>query len=216
MTLAREASRRSEAVAKVKREFEPRGFRAIDNPDPEILPEWLRPFRPDMILLGPERNMAVEFREFPGSIEESEKSGNLARETRKHERWNHLLMLLEPEPYTVPSAEEIGRAIEEFDNPTPETSRKLDFVRAWAVFEAAARSAGEKLDPEGKARRLPTIAVLEKLASLGALDDAKVSELEDLAAIRNRLVHGGLDTDVPSTGADTLLREARQLVEADA
>lgn len=216
MTLASEASSRIEAAGKVRREFEPRGFRAIEQPQPEALPEWLRAYHPDMILLGPDRNMVVEFRQFPGSPDQSRESGDLARETRKHNEWSYLLMLLEPEPYSVPSAEEIDRAIKEFGNPTPETSKKVDFVRAWAVFEAAARLAGERLDPSGKATRLPTIAVLEKLASLGALDDATVSELEDLAAIRTRLVHGGLDVDVPPTGADRLLSEARQLVEAEA
>jgi REase_AHJR-like len=203
-----------DVLARLRDEFGPQGYTLIAQPGAEHLPDFVGNYRPDALLVGPGRNIIVEIKTFPSSSDENLRAEFLAREIPKHENWSFLLVLAKPPSYGTVDAPRINRAISEFRNPHSELSRKQNFVMAWAVFEAAARFAEERLDPDRTRRNLPTFAVLEKLASLGELDDAKVAELIDLATIRNRLVHGGLDVDVPPEATDKLLAEAQQLVEA--
>jgi uncharacterized protein YutE (UPF0331/DUF86 family) len=203
-----------EALTRLRQQFEPKGFSLIERPEPNQLPEFIGNYRPDALLIGPRSNILVEFKSFPSSEEKNIRAEFFAREVRKHDDWNFLLVLLRPETYGTASASEIRRVLGEFSKPTKEFNRKQEFVMAWAVFEAAARYVESRLDPEDVISDLPTFAVLEKLASIGEFDDDKVSELADLADVRNRLVHGGLDVEVPETAVDRLLADARQLVEA--
>jgi hypothetical protein len=216
MTFNVEPSVKREAIGQLRAKYEPSGFRLVEDPVDEQLPDLLRKYRPDVLLVGPAgNNIVVELREFPGSPEDIRQSESLARDVRTLGDWSHLLVIIGPAPYSLPSPEDVSHAIEQFDRPTEVERLKTDFVRAWAIFEAAARLAGERLEP-GRSMRLPTAAVLEKLTSFGAWEDSTLSELEDFADLRNRLVHGGLTVAVPEKAASRLIKEARHLLKYEA
>jgi REase_AHJR-like len=216
MTINVAPSVKQEAIARLGAKYEPNGFRLVEHPVDERLPVLLRKYRPDVLLVGPAgNNMVVELRELPGSPDDIRQSESLARDVRNLGDWSHQLMIMGPAPYSLPSPEDVSHAIEQFDRPTEVERLKTDFVRAWAIFEAAARLAGERLEP-GRSMRLPTAAVLERLTSFGALEDSTLSELEDFADLRNRLVHGGLTVEVPESAASRLIKEARRLLEYEA
>lgn len=202
-----------EALRRLREEFEPQGFSVIENPTPEQLPAFIGNHRPDALLLGPTGNMIVEIKKFPSSDEENVRAEAFAREIPKHKDWKFLLVLLKPDSYPTLDAAEISRAIDQFDAPSSDFSQKQSFVMAWAVFEAAARLTRERIDDDKKVADLPTFALLERLAFLGALDDQEVARLTELAMTRNRIVHGGLDETIPSTAKESLLTLARRLME---
>ncbi|MCE8546945.1 hypothetical protein KBY25_14025 [Ruegeria pomeroyi] len=81
------------------------------------------------------------------------------------------------------------------------------FLASWAAFEAA----GRRVFKNRLARPQSPARLISVLAEEGVLFGAKVEVLRGLAAKRNSLIHGGLDTEVSLHDIQTMIEAVKEV-----
>lgn len=182
------------------------GYRLVKNPHGDELPDFLGSYRPDAILVGPQKIMVEVL--YKGEPQAQTKLDALRSLLTGRDDWRLEIVYAGVRPPTVSptSAVRLRQTldrIESMDDADPGA-----FVMLWPVMEAAARL----LVPDETRRPQSPGRVVELLASHGVIVPSDADFLRQAATLRNRIVHGELDTAVPQDMRQRTERIAQQVV----
>ena len=184
------------------------GYRLIKNPHGSDLPSFLGSYRPDAILLGP-TNIVVEVL-YKGQTDAPEKIEAIRSMLAGRAGWRLEIIYagVQPQNFAPTSPDRLRETldhIEALDEGDPGA-----FLMLWPVLEAATRI----LAPAETRRAQSPGRVVELLAAEGHVVPNDADLLRQSAALRNRLIHGELDTEVPPDLRRQTERIARELVRS--
>lgn len=182
------------------------GYRLVKNPHGDDLPGFLGSYRPDAILLGPQKIMVEVL--YKGEPQSQTKLDALRSLLTGRDDWRLEIIYAGVRPPIVSPTStarlrQTLERIEGMDDADPGA-----FVMLWPVMEAAARL----LVPDETRRPQSPGRVVELLASHGIIVPSDADFLRRSANLRNRIVHGELDTAVPQDVRRRTERIAQQVV----
>lgn len=166
------------------------GYRLVRNPSKADLPAFVEGYVPDAIAIGKDPKIALEIKG-QGSEAAEGKVARIRQLFQEQGDWIfqvYYFSSTEPVVMTLPrdTLDEQMTKISQL----AETHVQAAFILAWSVLEAAVREAGLIDHLPGTSNRLISL-----LASEGYISGSSVSEFLELANLRNRIVHGQLDTE---------------------
>lgn len=184
-----------------------RGYRLVKNPHGDELPDFLGSYRPDAILVGPQKVLVEVL--YKGEPQDLTKLEALQSLLTGRDDWRLEIIYAGVRPPTV-SPTSVGRLRETLDRiASMDDSDAGAFVMLWPVMEAAARL----LVPDETRRPQSPGRVVELLASQGIVLPSDADFLREAAKLRNRIVHGELDAAVPNDMRQRTERIAREVVK---
>jgi hypothetical protein len=143
---------------------------------------------------GKEGGVVVGIKSVPPTQRDNKRAAYFAREVKKHPGWHFHLYLAKPqqEALDAPFQPGMSRLVSDWKAATRLARGgdvKAAIAFAWGLLEAIARHL--TLDEKhGRARRYEPASVVGALVSDGFIDDEQAKKLYEIAAIRNRIVHG--------------------------
>ncbi len=205
-------------LEKAKSELEREGYHVFVKPSGSDVPSFLEGYEPDIVARrGEKEGIVVGIKSVPPTQRDNKRAAYFAREVRKHPGWHFHLYLARPRQEDLDVALQPGKAQLLSDWKTAnrlaeDGDLKAAIAYAWGMLEAVARHL--TLDEKrGAARRYLPASVVGALVSDGFVDDAVGIKLHDVAAIRNRVVHGFTKTKVSKAQVDFLLETIRALID---
>jgi uncharacterized protein YutE (UPF0331/DUF86 family) len=187
--------------------WEAQGYRLVRSPTGRELPDFLGSYRPDAILLGPEK-ILVEVAQ-KGRSDTPDKLKALRALLVGHPDWRLEVLYAGTQPELIPpiSTPNLRKSLSEIaaiERDEPRASLLL----LWATLEAIAR----RLEPEQTRRPQTPGRVVEVLASEGHILPDEADFLRRASALRNRLIHGGLDVEISPDLVRGVLQVASRLL----
>jgi hypothetical protein len=186
------------------------GFKVFIRPSREVLPEFMKSYRPDAIARRGDEKIAIEVVSDPRRwAETTEQLRNLFAQ---HPDWKLELMYIPPQTEDLlieaPSKEAIERNVERLSAEIDALGPAPALLAAWSAFEAAARL----LAPNRLARPQPAARLLEVLASEGYLNPEEADGARRIAHVRNRAAHGDFGIVVSVKDVDFMMGLIRSIL----
>jgi len=214
--LAAEAERAT--IARIAEEYRQQGFQVVEEPSGDTLPDFLRPFRPDLLVDAGDRKYVVEVHA-KGSPYEEGYFFNLASTVEAHPDWHLRMVLVTPEgdgPEQVtalPDRVQLADRIAAVRDLASAGEVRAALLLAWSALEAAARlrlmeADQNPLEPKSTERVLSAL-----VSSAGLLQDDDRRLLRRRLPLRNAVAHGYLETAVSGEDVEVPLRYAERLLE---
>ncbi|MEM1048277.1 MAG: HepT-like ribonuclease domain-containing protein [Pseudomonadota bacterium] len=166
-----------------------RGYRLVRRPAAENLPDFLKGFSPDAILLGRDPKVVVEIVS-KGNPEIAPKIDRLKSAISHDNEWTLEVVYAGKEPDLLPAVE--TERLDEFltnVRSSISSDQRGSLLLLWAILEALAR----RLDPQQTQRPQTPGRVVELLAGAGLITPSQAERLREGVGWRNRLVHGDLN-----------------------
>ena len=180
-------------VHAIARSYKERGYEVLAEPQGHQLPEFLRPFQPDLIAHKGQNHIVVAVKS-RGQFPKSSRVNELAQVVRKKADWKFELVLLGPE-----NSLSVGRAlpltIEEIRSKMADVASFVEhghleaaFLIAWSLAEAILRmlAVNEGMDAE---KAIPAY-LLKHLTYEGIISRDTYRHLAQLQQTRDALIHG--------------------------
>lgn len=201
-------------MGQLQKDAEKRGWKFYIHPQPQVIPEFLKDYRPDALGIGPDGGVVIEIkaREPKGQRESLAKIANLVESQKGWDfRVFYISSPVEARPdLSVPTASELASGIAEARELLESGHERAALVIAWSLLEAIARL----VTPEGegnKARPFPPIQAVQTLAEMGYLEESDARRLRELTNLRNAVVHGGLRTVVQANDVAQLIHDLEEI-----
>lgn len=163
-----------ERLLKLAKEYRDKGYEVSFHPNPEELPDFLRSYRPDMIVRREEEAVIIEVKS-RSSLNSSSAQylGNLAKVVEQHPGWRFELVVTNPDdtmysPKAEGSFQELEiksrlQVVRQLSEQYPESA----ILYSWSLVEATLRLVAEKerlslqrFDPLYLVKHLPLSVVL--------------------------------------------------------
>lgn len=211
-TVQSSAASERQYVEKLRAQYDRQGFTFITHPAPDQVPKFLGSYRPDVIVLGPDKNIAIEIKQRRSSS--AEKSLNeIRRLFEEHPEWQFVICYVGNDPQMdmtiLPASKDIILdRVNEARTLAARGYRRVAFVLSWSILEAALR----RLEDGGDKRPRTPGTVVETLAMLGYLSPEAEHQVRPLIALRNRIVHGDLEIDPSDESIKAVLSAIDQAV----
>ena len=176
-------------------EYRAKGYEVTEHPGPNQVPDFLRPFQPDLIARQGEGGVVVEVKTRAALARTSE-AQEMARVLQSQPGWTFELVLvgagdqaLLAEGAEAFTADDVARSLDEAERLLDVGFAEAALLHAWAAAEATLRllARQEGLDPD---RPMPPLHLLKTLATEGALARSDYAPLMEAARLRNALAHG--------------------------
>lgn len=179
------------------------GYDVVREPGKDQLPVFLKNYRPDLIAYRGNEKIAFEFKR--NSEREKYSLEAISKLFEGHKDWEFRVVWLSNSDNVAGLKRQSKQKVLEFYQQSLDLAAKgsftAAFLLAWATLEAAARRAlgNDLAKPQTPGR------VVEQLASLGYLTPAEADDLRSLASLRNKIIHGELDTALSKEVVDSML-----------
>ena len=175
-------------------ELEADGFQVFTEPDRLLVPSFLGDYRPDLIALRSDRNLAIEVADRTGTAHKQ--LDQVASLFKEHPDWEFRLIWINQEKpvrdIAPQSAETVRASLKEVERLMDDGHDKAALLLSWAVFEAMGR-----LVVQDRFRKPQTPArLIEIMATEGILAYDEAQFLRTFYPVRNEIIHGGLDREV--------------------
>jgi uncharacterized protein YutE (UPF0331/DUF86 family) len=198
-------------------EYRQKGYEVILSPKPEELPDFLRSYRPDMIVSRGEEKVVIEVKSRP-SIASAQYLRGLAQAVEEHPGWRVELVMINPED-ALYSAKVEGSLQEHEIKSQLQVARKLTvdhpesaILYAWSLAEATLRLLANK---EGlELQRPEPLRLLKQLATEGVISKAEYQSLMDASPLRNAIAHGFKTTHLTPNVVLNLIEVTEQLLNS--
>ena len=175
--------------------YEAEGFSVFLHPAREMLPPFMRGYRPDAIAVKDGKRIAIEIKR--DVTRQAPQMEQLQQIFSKHPEWELRVYYIparpEEEDIQAPDLPDIDAALAEVDQLKRSGHLHAALIMAWAALEAAGRA----VLPEDLARPQPGNKLIEILASEGVVTPTEADSLRKLISLRNAATHG--DFAVPIT-----------------
>ena len=201
--------RESLVLERLRETYEQQGYAFFLEPSGDILPPFLRGYRPDAMALKGNGGEIIAVKFGPNS-EKDDRLKALAKALKDQPDWRLRLQVEQPraedrlmiEPPTRPQLEGL---IAESERLVIENHPRAAMLLAWSALEAVARTravarglvTGRPLSPAG---------IVESLEMGGSIDHETGFDLRQTAQLRNRIAHGDLTAVVDPGSVESLIR----------
>lgn len=207
-----------ERLLQLAEEYRDKGYEIAVHPNPEDLPDFLRNYRPDMIVRREDEAVIIEVKSrrslnsFPKQYLQ-----NLAQSVEQHPGWRFELVMINPEDieYSPEAESSLQR---------PEIETRLQVARqlaaqhpesailySWSLVEATLRLVAEH---EGMSlKRLDPLYLVKELATEGVISRSDYQLLMDAISFRNAVAHGFKATQITQESVYQLIDLAEQILK---
>lgn len=179
---------------KLAEEYRQQGYEVLFMPDSEELPDFLKPFRPDLVVFRDEIKKVIEVKS-RASLSGNPQIREMARLIQNREGWDLELSIVgigediflaeEAEPY---NADDIICKTEDAKQLMDSGHAEAAFLYAWSANEAALRLLSEKEGIEIKTNS--PLHIIKNLATEGVISGNDYDMLMSARNVRNAIVHG--------------------------
>lgn len=185
----------SGVLDRLRTAYEKRGFSFVAQPQPEMLPPFISPYRPDAIAQKPGENVIIAVKRHQSSSPEQH-FGEIRSRIAGHPDWklNVVYAVEKPEDaivIPVASLNTLKQRIAEVGALKATNHHRAPFILAWSILEAAVNRLNQ---PATGHLRSPG-QLVQSLAMEGHLGKEAELILRQLANLRNRIVHGDLEAN---------------------
>jgi uncharacterized protein YutE (UPF0331/DUF86 family) len=180
----------------LRNRYQRRGYTFVAHPTEDLIPDFLRGYRPDALALSDRDSVVIEIktRQSPSS----EKSlAQIAGRVAQQPNWKFEIYYAGdfPRPvYDKPNEAEISMLLEEIRGLRKAGFDRAALVMAWAALEALARAFRSE-NKNGSAPMIPS-EIVEWLSRTGHVDNATGRSLRNMIKVRNAVVHGVQEADL--------------------
>ncbi len=207
-----------ERLLQLAEEYRDKGYEISFHPNPEDLPDFLRSYRPDMIVRRGDEAVIIEVKS-RRSLNSSTRQylQNLAQSVEQHPGWRFELVMTNPEDAVYsPKAESSLQQ--------PEIETRLEVARqlatqhpesailySWSLVEATLRLVAEH---EGMSlQTLDPLYLVKQLVTEGVISRPEYQLLMDALSLRNAIAHGFKATQIKEESVYQLIDVAEQLLK---
>jgi hypothetical protein len=199
----------------IARHFQLQGYRVTVEPEGPQLPEFLRPFRPDLIAEGPDESVVVKVRS--GSRMESTSDWEeLARRVQENPGWRFEIVAgvdLGRLPMRRLERAAIQRRLEDAQELVHLGKLEAALLLVWSAVEAGLRLLEEQTGADVRDGR--TQAIIARLYMDGLLERTDYETLLTSLEVRNAVAHGLQKDDVSASLIQSLQSLAERLLSVD-
>lgn len=207
-----------ERLLQLAEEYRDKGYEISFHPNPEDLPDFLRNYRPDMVVRRGEEAVIIEVKSRRTlSSSSSQYLQNLAQSVEQHPGWRFELVMTNPEDTVYsPNAEnslqqpEIETRLQvakQLATQYPESA----ILYSWSLVEATLRLVAEQ---EGiSLQRLDPLYLIKQLVIEGIISRPEYQLLINSLSLRNAIAHGFKATQITQESVYQLIDVAEQLLE---
>ncbi len=207
-----------ERLLQLAEEYRNKGYEISFHPNPEDLPDFLRNYRPDMIVRRADEAVIIEVKS-RRSLNSSSRQylQNLAQSVEQHSGWRFELVMTNPEDAAYSTKAESSLQ-------QPEIETRLQVARqlvtqhpesailySWSLVEATLRHVAEH---EGLSlQRLDPLYLVKQLVTEGVISRPEYQLLMDTLSLRNAIAHGFKATQITQESVYELIDVAEQLLK---
>jgi hypothetical protein len=184
-----------ERLLQLAEEYRDKGYEISFHPNPEDLPDFLRNYRPDMIVRRGDEAVIIEVKS-RRSLNSSSRQylQNLAQSVEQHPGWRFELVMTNPEDVVYSSRAESSLQQSEIETRL-QVARQLAtqhpesaILYSWSLVEATLRLVAEH---EGMSlQRLDSLYLVKQLVTEGVISRPEYQLLMDALSLRNAIAHG--------------------------
>jgi hypothetical protein len=189
----------ADAVQIVIREYAARGYKIFVEPGPELLPEFLSKFRPDLLAVSDEEKVVVEVMVGRRELSQSDRLEALAERVNNEPGWRFELVVVQPREEVL-SDQRVSALVTEGQI----LARKGIYEGAILLFWAAAEAYLVRIaeDAAIHTSRIDSPAgIVNQLATLGLIERRDYEVLQRMRGLRNSLAHGRMILGEPPDAA---------------
>ena len=199
-------------------EYRNKGYEISFHPTPEDLPDFLKNYRPDMIVRRRDEAVIIEVKS-RRSLNSSSRQylQNLAQSVEQHPGWRFELVMTNPEDAAYsPKAEgslqkpEIETSLQvarQLATQHPESA----ILYSWSLVEATLRLVAEH--EELSLQRLDSLYLVKQLVTEGVISRPEYQLLMDGLSLRNAIAHGFKVTQITQESVFELIDVSEQLLK---
>ncbi|MCB8876097.1 hypothetical protein [Acidisoma silvae] len=189
------------------------GFEVFLHPNGQLLPPFMKGYRPDAIAVKPGRKIAIEVAAGGGASEDQSPLQQVQAIFATQKDWEFQILYAPGAPtepdLTPESKESVTEIVRRLPYVFDQGGAVAALLTGWSAFEAAAR----RLMPEAFERPQPPARMLEALAFSGAITPDEADMLRNLARERNQAAHGKLDATITPKQLEQLITVTLTLLE---
>jgi uncharacterized protein YutE (UPF0331/DUF86 family) len=206
-------------LERLKETYEQKGYEFFSEPTDDLLPPFLRGYRPDAIALKPHEGVVIEvkFGNHPGRDRRLESVAALLAEQTG---WHLKIYVEQPRAeetlsIDAPTPDQIEAWIGESERLAMEGHERAAFLLAWSVLEAIARvrASEQGIVP---LRLVSPAGAVQSLEMSGYIDEQAGQDFRNMVNLRNRIVHGDLAAEVGRSAVEGLIHRLRELTPSKA
>ncbi|KJH73530.1 hypothetical protein [Aliterella atlantica] len=207
-----------ERLLQLAEEYRDKGYEISFHPNPEDLPDFLRNYRPDMIVRRGDEAAIIEVKS-RRSLNSSSRQylQNLAQSVEQHPGWRFELVMTNPEDaVNSPKAESSLQQLEietrlqvarQLATQHPESA----ILYSWSLVEATLRLVAEH--ERMSLQRLDPLYLVKQLVTEGVISRSEYQLLMDALSLRNAIAHGFKATQITQESVYQLIDVAEQLLK---
>lgn len=185
-----------EVLRALRSRYERDGYTFVIHPTEDLIPEFLRGYRPDALALSDHGSIVIEVKS-QRSRDAEKGLSQLAKQIAKHAEWKldvYYAGNFSRPVYDKPTKSDVLKLIDEVQKLERTGHRRAAIVMAWAALEALARA----LHPDAEEGVRPMIPseIIEWLAQSGYIIPAEARLLKSTMKTRNATVHGVSNVEV--------------------
>jgi REase_AHJR-like len=211
-------SRERQRARAIAEEYRSRGYKVIEQPSPEQLPEFLVGYHPDVLVQRGDEAIIVEVKSRSSLIKDP-RIKELARLVQAEPHWNFELVVVgEEDPLSAPEGaapferDDILRGIEAAERLLASEFSEAALLQAWSTLEATVRLLSEK---EGLVlERLNPLSILTQATSNGVISRDDYNFLTKVMKYRNALAHGFKTIDFDPVLVTELINITKRLLQS--
>jgi uncharacterized protein YutE (UPF0331/DUF86 family) len=207
-----------ERLLQLAEEYRDKGYEIYFEPNPEDLPDFLRNYRPDMIVRRGKETVIIEVKS-RHSLNYSSRQylQNLAQSVEQHPGWRFELVMVNPEDsvYSLKPESSLQQ---------PEIETRLQMARqlvtqhpesailySWSLAEATLRLVAEH--ERISLHRLDPLYLVKQLVTEGVISRPEYQLLMDVLSLRNVIAHGFKATQITQESVYQLIDVTEQLLQ---
>jgi hypothetical protein len=203
-------------IQEIRAEFERNGFAVHVRPPARELPEFLRPFEPDLVAMSPGGNVVVEVKS-SGDVDPDQMT-RLAQVLEREEGWRlEVVFVSQPVAAEVPSEErlapeaQVDRLLSSAESLFADGEVEAAAMLAWSAAETILRRSAQSAAPE--LERQSSARVLKHLYSIGLIETIVYEKLLLLMQFRNAVAHG-FEPKIAAPSIPDVIPDLRRLQRA--
>jgi hypothetical protein len=199
-------------------EYRNKGYDISFHPNPEDLPDFLKNYRPDMIVRRENEAVIIEVKS-RRSLNSSSKQylQNLAQSVEQHPGWRFELVMTNPEDAAYSPKAESSLQQSEIETRL-QVARQLAaqhpesaILYSWSLVEATLRLVAEH--EALSLQRLDSLYLVKQLVTEGVISRPEYQLLMDALSSRNAIAHGFKATQITPGSVNELIDVAEQLLK---
>jgi uncharacterized protein YutE (UPF0331/DUF86 family) len=199
-------------------EYRNKGYDISFHPNPEDLPDFLKNYRPDMIVRRENEAVIIEVKSRRSlNSSSSQYLQNLAQSVEQHPGWRFELVMTNPEDAAYSPKAESSLQQSEIETRL-QVARQLAaqhpesaILYSWSLVEATLRLVAEH--EALSLQRLDSLYLVKQLVTEGVISRPEYQLLMDALSSRNAIAHGFKATQITQGSVNELIDVAEQLLK---